>query len=57
MKNNNKHVEEFHAVEFMRKVRSELTEQFFQDRKIYLIYLKRSMEEFKLKQKQIHNKR
>ena len=57
MKNNKKHVEEFHTVEFMRKVRSELTEQFFQDRKGYLNYLKHSMEEFKQRQKQIHNKR
>ena len=38
---------EFHAVEFMRQVRNELTEKYFQDKGKYLDYLKTSMEEFK----------
>lgn len=44
---------EFHAVDFMRKIRSEMTEQFSNDRKKYLEYLKKAMEDFKLKQKLI----
>ena len=40
----------FHAVDFMRQVRSELTEQFLQDKQKYFDYLKRAMEDFKLRQ-------
>ena len=47
----NKSSTEFHAVEFMRQVRSELSEQFLQDKKKYFEYLKRSMEDFKVRQK------
>ena len=42
---------EFHAVDFMRQVRNELTEQFLQDKQKYLDYLKKTMEVFKLRQK------
>jgi hypothetical protein len=48
----NKHVEnEFHAVEFMRQVRSEMAAQFLQDKKKYLNFLKEAMEDFKKRQK------
>jgi len=42
---------DFHAVDFMRQVRSEMTEQFLQDKQKYFDYLKRVMEDFKLRQK------
>jgi hypothetical protein len=42
---------EFHAVEFMRQVRSELTEDFLNDKQKYLRDLKKAMENFKLRQK------
>ena len=42
---------DFHAVEFMRQVRSELTEQFLHDKQKYFDYLKRAMEDFKSRQK------
>lgn len=45
---------EFHAVDFMRQVRNELTQQFLQDKKQYLAFLKKSMEEFKLRQKKVY---
>ena len=52
METRNKTTEnEFHAVDFMREVRSELTKQFLQDKQKYLDYLKKAMEDFKLKQK------
>ena len=52
MENKNKNTTaEFHAVDFMRQVRSELTEQFLQDKQKYFDYLKRVMEDFKLRQK------
>ncbi len=51
MENKNKNTTvEFHAVDFMRQVRSELTEQFLQDKQKYFDYLKRAMDEFKLRQ-------
>jgi hypothetical protein len=43
----------FHAVEFMYHVRSELTEQFLQDKQQYLNYLKKVMEDFKGRQKKV----
>lgn len=49
--NNNTGNKEFHAVEFMRKVRAELTDLFLHDKQKYLDYLKQSMAEFKAKQK------
>ncbi len=52
MENKNKYTAvDFHAVDFMRQVRSELTEQFWQDKQKYFDYLKRVMEDFKLRQK------
>lgn len=56
MENKNKNTPvEFHAVEFMRQVRNELTQQFLKDRQKYFDYLKRAMEEFKLRQKKQKN--
>lgn len=51
METKNKSEKEFHAVDFMRQVRSEMTEQFLQDRQKYLEYLKQAMEDFKIRQK------
>ena len=52
MENKNKDTAvDFHAVDFMRHVRSELTEQFLQDKQKYFDYLKQAMENFKLRQK------
>jgi len=45
---------QFHSVEFMRQVRSELTEQFLQDKQKYFDYLKKAMEDFKLRQKKAY---
>ncbi len=44
---------DFHAVEYMRKVRSEMTEQYLQDKQKYFDILKQAMEEFKLRQKKL----
>ena len=55
MKTNNKTDEEFHAVEFMRQVRTELTEQFAQDKQKYLEYLRKSMQDFKRKQEKAYS--
>ena len=50
MKNTKKNTKEFHAVEFMNEVRSEMTEQFLQDKQKYLAILKEAMDDFKLQQ-------
>lgn len=42
---------DFHAVDFMRQVRSELTEQFLLDKQKYFDYLTQVMAEFKLRQR------
>lgn len=53
MESKNKNtVTEFHAVDFMRQIRGELTEQFLQDKQKYFDYLKQAMDNFKLRQKQ-----
>ncbi len=52
---NNTDNKEFHAVEFMRQVRSEMTELFLKDRQKYLEYLKQAMTDFKAKQKNAYN--
>jgi len=51
MKKNKQTETEFHAIEFMRQVRSELTEQFLVDKQKYLDFLKKAMDDFKLRQK------
>jgi len=43
---------EFRAVDFMRKVRSELSEKYLRDKHQYVKDLKRAMEDFKCKQKE-----
>lgn len=43
---------EFHAVEFMKEIRSKLTEQYSEDRIKYSTFLKQSMEDFKKRQKE-----
>ena len=55
MKKNNKTENEFHAVEFMRKVRGELTEEFLKDKQKYLDYLKKALEDFKHRQKKAYS--
>ncbi len=55
MKTNKKTESKFHAVDFMREVRKELTEQFFQDKQKYLDFLKKSMDDFKRKQKEVYS--
>ena len=52
MKKNKQTETEFHAIEFMRQVRSELTEQFLVDKQKYLDFLKKAMDDFKLRQKE-----
>ncbi len=47
---------EFHAVEFMRDVRLDLSNQYLQDKNQYKLDLKKAMEEFKKKQKRIFHK-
>ena len=48
---------EFHAVEFMRQVRSEMTEKYMQDKEQYLEYLKKVMEDFKLRQEKAYSQK
>ena len=56
MENKNKNtIADFHAVDFMRQVRCELTEQFLQDKQKYFAYLKRAMDDFKFRQKKQKN--
>jgi hypothetical protein len=51
MKTENKNTgSEFHAVDFMRQVRSELSKKYLQDKEQYLRDLKNAMEDFKRKQ-------
>ncbi|NEN23684.1 hypothetical protein G3O08_09240 [Cryomorpha ignava] len=56
METNKKPGKEFHAVEFMRQVREEMTEQFIEDRQKYLEYLKKSIADFKIRQAKAFNK-
>jgi hypothetical protein len=46
--------DDFHAVEFMRQVRRDLSEKYLRDQEQYLLDLKRAMEEFKRKQENVH---
>jgi hypothetical protein len=46
----NKNEGEFHAVDFMREARNELTEKFLKDKQKYLDYLHQVMADFKKKQ-------
>ncbi len=49
MKTNNKN--KFKAVDFMRKVREELSNLYNTDKKRYFEEIKKAMEDFKLRQK------
>ena len=52
----NKNTEKgFHAVDFMLKTRSKLTESFFADKQKYLDNLKKVMEDFKSQQQKIYS--
>ena len=56
MENKNNTTEnEFHAVDFMRQVRSEMTERYLQDKEQYWEYLKKAMEDFKLRQEKAYS--
>ena len=55
MATNKRKEKEFHAVDFMRKVRSELTEKFLNDKQKYLDYLKKAMEDFKCRQNKAYS--
>ncbi len=46
---------EFHAVDFMRKVRSELSKKYLQDKEQYLKDLKKAMEDFKRRQEKAYS--
>ena len=46
---------EFHAVEFMREVRSELSEKYLQDKSQYLEDLKKAMADFKRRQEKAYS--
>jgi hypothetical protein len=51
MEKNKQTDKEFHAVEFMREVRSQLTEEFLNDKQKYVQDLRKAVEKFKLQQK------
>ena len=55
METNKKAEKEFHTVDFMRQVRYELTEQFLKDKQKYLDYIKKAMEDFKIRQKKAYS--
>lgn len=48
---NREKINEFRTVEFMRKVRNEMTELYLHDRNAYLNFLKQAMENFISQQK------
>ncbi len=56
METKNKIVEsEFHAVDFMRKIRSELSEKYLQDKEQYVKDLNKAMADFKCRQKKAYS--
>jgi len=55
METNKKAQDGFHAVDYMRQVRSELTEQFLADKERYMEFLRKALEEFKLRQKKAYD--
>ncbi len=53
METQNKNGEnDFHAVDFMRRVRSEMTAKYLQDKEQYLEDLKKAMDDFKRRQEE-----
>ncbi len=56
METKNKEIEtEFHAVDFMRQVRRQMTEKYLQDKEQYMRGLKKAMEDFKHRQKKAYS--
>lgn len=55
METNKNITTEFHAVDYMRQIRTKLTTKYLQDKTKYLEYLKRAMEDFKLRQKKAYS--
>lgn len=56
MKTQNKNTDnQFHAVDFMRQVRRELSKKYLQDKDQYLQDLKTAMENFKRKQEKAYS--
>ena len=51
MKKNKQINDDFHAIEYMRQVRIELTEQYLLDKNKYMDFLEKTMQDFKLRQK------
>ena len=51
---NNKINNQFHAVDFMRQVRGELSKKHLEDKEQYLLDLKTAMESFKRKQQETY---
>ena len=47
---------QFHAVDFMRQVRSDLSQRYLQDRAKYLQDLKTALENFKRKQEKAYSR-
>ncbi len=52
---NNNTDKEFHAVEFMRQIRGELSKKYLQDKEQYLEDLRKAMEDFKRKQEKVYS--
>lgn len=46
---------EFHAVEYMREIRSKLSELALRDRQKYKDYLNKAMEEYRNRRKEANN--
>ena len=53
--NNKKEKKEFHAVEFMRKRRAELSAEYEKDPEAYFMRLKKVMDDFKKQQRSTHS--
>ena len=54
MQKNKKSEKEFHTVDFMRKVRNEMSEIYNTDKKQYFEEIRQAMEDFKTKRSQSH---
>jgi hypothetical protein len=52
---NKTNLKEFHAVEFMRQVRSELSEKYLNDKTQYLEDLKNAMADFRRRQEKAYS--
>lgn len=52
METQNNTEKDFHAVEFMREKRNEMSKKYLEDKQQYLNDLKKAMEDFKQRQKE-----